>query len=152
MNAHDIELALRARATFNDSVDRIDADTRRRLRDLRLHAQQGDPRHSGIRWIWPAGAAVTAALALAVFLPPLPHAPTNAAPAASVAIAAPHAVSAGSAAHENPSAIAGIATPGVTDASSTDAPTLETTDPDMLSDLDFYGWLARQPNASNSGG
>jgi hypothetical protein len=29
---------------------------------------------------------------------------------------------------------------------------IEVVDPDMLSDIEFYGWLAKQPDADASGG
>jgi hypothetical protein len=146
MNANDIEMALRARAAFNDSVDAIDADTRRRLRDLRLHAQRVAPRRTNARWIWPAGAALTAALALAVFMPRLPQAPTAAIPATAVVVATAQHSPIASARDETP-AVAQTAIPD-----SVDAPSLETADPDMLSNLDFYGWLAKQPSTGNTGG
>ncbi len=143
MNASDIETALRARAAFNASVDSVDADTRRRLRAIRLHAQHDEPRRAKARWAWPAGAALTAALALAVFLPRLPHAPAATTPIATVAIT--HPVTAFAATHP---ARAQIATTNQVAASDP----IEAADPDMLSDLDFYGWLAKQPNTHATGG
>jgi hypothetical protein len=146
MNANDIELALRARAAFNDSVERLDADTRRRLREVRLRALQGEVRHAGSRWMWPAGAALTAALALAVLLPRLPQAPTAPTLPAAPVVVAPQPMSSASMAGDNMAAVAKSAT-----SDAIEAPTPETADPDMLSDLDFYGWLAKQP-AGDSGG
>ncbi|HEV2607448.1 MAG TPA: hypothetical protein VGT79_05650 [Xanthomonadaceae bacterium] len=147
MNANDIETALRARAAFNDSVECIDANTRRRLRELRLQALNGKPRHAHARWMWPAGAALTAALALAVFLPRLPQAPNTTTHAAPTTIAMHHTASPASAAREIPNSVVETAT-----SDSAETPSLETTDPDMLSNLDFYGWLAKQPNTGNTGG
>ncbi|HTA65780.1 MAG TPA: hypothetical protein VK753_09755 [Xanthomonadaceae bacterium] len=145
MNAHDIELALRARAAFNDSTDRLDPDTRRRLRDLRLRALQGKGPHARARWMWPAGVATASALALAVFIPHLPQLPTTTIHAPAAGVVPSQAVQT-TAAHavNNPVAAA------VPDAP--EATTLETADPDMLSDLDFYGWLAKQPGNGNTGG
>ena len=143
MNAHDIELALRARAAFNDSVERIDTDTRSRLRNLRLRAQKGETDRARARWIWPAGAALTAALALAVFLPRLPHAETpSVQPVAAIATAA------------LPSSGGSIAQTGIpARVGATAAPDpLETTDPELLRNLDFYGWLAKQPGQNTAGG
>ena len=145
MNAQDIELALRARAAFNESVEHIDADTRNRLRGLRLRAQQGEPRPATARWVWPTGAALTAALALAVFLPRMAHAPavTVGQPATpGVAIAVPPAP-AGSVAQRGGST-------HVSDSVAPDA--MESTDPELLRDLDFYGWLAKQSGDNASGG
>jgi hypothetical protein len=143
MNANDIELALRARAAFNDSVERIDADTRSRLRELRLRAQHDERRHVPARWIWPTGAALTAALALAVFLPRMPHAPiTTAQPTTTVAVIPRPAATLTVAQRSDPTEITNITAPDA----------LETADPELLSDLDFYGWLAKQPNHSASGG
>jgi hypothetical protein len=142
MNAHDIELALRARAAFNDSVERIDADTRNRLRNLRLRAQQGESRHVAARWAWPAGAALTAALVLAVFLPRLPHAPTAEHPIPSVAVTVKPAPSGSIAQQGNPANVGETVAPDA----------MESTDPELLRDLDFYGWLAKQPGHNASGG
>ncbi len=145
MNANDIEIALRARAAFNDSVDSVDADTRRRLRDLRLYALHPNRRPARALWVWPTGVALTAALALAVFLPRIPHAP----PAAAAAI--PMATATG----VQPAAIPASATQAfattATQIASSD-PVEAAADPDMLSDLDFYGWLAKQPGSSGKGG
>ena len=143
MNAHDIELALRARAAFNESVERIDTDTRHRLRNLRLRAQQGEPRHAAARWAWSAGAALTAALALAVFLPRLPVAPTTATPPTpTVAIAVTPAPAGSIAQQSDPANVGETAAPDA----------MESTDPELLRDLDFYGWLAKQPGHNASGG
>jgi hypothetical protein len=147
MNANDIELALRARGAFNDSVERIDADTRRRLRDIRMHAQRGEPHNRAARWMWPTGAALTAALALAVFLPRLPQAPTATLPAATAVVATTQYHAPTSSAGGNLATVAQTATPDLAE-----LPSLETADPDMLSDLDFYGWLAKQPGTSKTGG
>ena len=140
MNANDIELALRARAAFNDSVERIDAATRGRLRELRLRAQHSERRHVPVRWVWPTGAALTAALALAVLLPRMPHAPMTAAQPTMAAAqpAAARTLALGS----NPAMVGNAAAPDA----------LEAADPELLSDLDFYGWLAKQPSHSAAGG
>ena len=142
MNADDIERTLRARAAFNESVDHVDADTRQRLRAIRLHALEARPRAgSAPRWTWPAG-ALAAALALALFVPRLTTAPGSA-PASPAASASP--ASAAGTASSNRSATATAAEPS-------EAPSLETTDPEMLADLEFYGWLAKQPGTSAPGG
>jgi hypothetical protein len=142
MNAHDIELALRARAAFNDSVERIDADTRSRLRALRVRAQTGEASRSPARWVWPTGAALTAALALAVFLPRLPHAAAPVAqPATAAAVAIPPAAADSVAQQGTPANIGDSAVPDA----------MESTDPELLRDLDFYGWLAKQPGHSAGG-
>ncbi len=142
MNANDIELALRARAAFNDSVECIDTDTRRRLRELRLRAQHTQKRHSSTRWAWPVGAALTAAFALVVFLPRMPHAPAAKMPAATVVAVVPRTATQ---AAFHPIGIAAVAAAVPSDS-------LEAVDPDMLSDLDFYGWLAKQPANTSPGG
>ncbi len=142
MNANDIELALRSRAAFNDSVACIDADTRRRLRELRLRAQQAEPiRRTTARWAWPLGAALTAAMALVVFMPRTPHASAAPMPTTIVAVAS-HAT--------NQAVINPSNTTSVSMAVSADA--FDAADPEMLSDLDFYGWLAEQPANDSSGG
>jgi hypothetical protein len=147
MNAEDIELALRSRAAFNESVEHLDADTRRRLREARLRAQQGETRRTGSRWIWPTGAALTAALALAVFLPPrLAHAPTATTSAPAVVVA-PLRASPAVPTNSDTETAAQTGAPDMAEASSP-----ETADPDMLNDLDFYGWLAKQQDNGKTGG
>lgn len=142
MNAQDIELALRSRAAFNNSVERIDPNTRNRLRELRLRVQRGVPRYAPVRWAWPAGAALTATLALAVFLPLMPHTQIAASRPTTIAIVDQPASNRTLAQRSNPTA--------ATHAVAPDA--LEAADPELLSDLDFYGWLAKQPNQSAAGG
>ncbi len=142
MNANDIELALRARAAFNDSVECIDADTRRRLRELRLRAQHDQPHRTNARWAWPVGAALTAALALATFMPRMPRTPATAISATTVVVtqsAATHVV-----------VDQGNVTAATDEVATSDS--LDAADPEMLSELDFYGWLARQPSTRAAGG
>jgi len=142
MNANDIETALRARAAFNNSVERIDADTRRRLRVLRLQVLDRNRRRTYARWMWPAGAVLTAMIAVAVFLPRMQQAPPVAAPSRTAVVAARPVATI---ATEHPAALATIKEIAVSDA-------IEVVDPDMLSDLDFYGWLATQPSTDATGG
>ncbi|MBS0195062.1 MAG: hypothetical protein JSR34_12570 [Proteobacteria bacterium] len=155
MNARDIETTLRARASFEASVEHLDRDTRQRLRAIRVRTLDSGARPSiWARWAWPAGAAATAALALAVFMPHLPHAPvqpvgtTTRSDAAAVVLAAAASPTASTAMD---AAIKPVLATSVTHAS--EAGTIETADPDMLSDLDFYDWLSRQQSESqNTGG
>jgi len=146
MNPADIERTLRARAAFNESVERLDPDTCQRLRAARVAALEARPRiGSSARWTWPAG-ALAAALAIALFVPRL-----TIAPAGTPASAASPAAAASSA----PMAAIASASPATTPAAgaeSSDAPSLETTDPEMLADLEFYGWLAKQPGTAVPGG
>jgi hypothetical protein len=142
MNANDIELALRSRAAFNSSVDSLDADTLRRLRDVRLHALQPRARPAGMRWLWPAGAVATAAIALATFLPHTQMATVT--PSTSGGVVASGAASTVRDAHAS---IAQTATSDLLQ-----APSVEAADPDALSDLEFYRWLATQPGNGSSGG
>lgn len=143
MNANDIENALRARAAFNDSVEHIDADTRRRLRELRLHALSGKAPRARASWLWPVGAAALAAsLAAIVLLPPMQHAPSSAIPVTTAVVAA-RPTPAMSTTHPAQTAT-------INEIVASDP--IETVDPDMLSDLDFYGWLAKQPSTDASGG
>ncbi len=134
MNANDIDMTRRARAAFNGSVDRIDADTCLRLRDARLHAQGGHAQRTPGRRAWHVGAALTAAMALAAIVPRPLHAPDANARMAAATTDATHDKNA----IDYPQA-------AVLDS-------LETVDPDMLSDLDFYGWLADRPDSNASGG
>jgi hypothetical protein len=144
MNANDIETTLRARAAFNASVDSIDADTRRRLRESRLQAQHGAQRRA--RWVWPTGAALTAALVLVVLLPRTPHVPVATVPTTMTTIAQPAVATTTTRTRGDIASIADITAP---DPVNVDA--IEAADPDMLSDIEFYGWLAKQPNANASG-
>jgi hypothetical protein len=139
MNANDIETTLRARAVFNDSIERIDADTRRRLRELRLQALNGKPQTA--RWIWSAGAVLAAALALVVFLPRMPRAPAARVPE-TTAVVAKRATT--------PVTARPAQTTAANEIAASDP--IEVVDPDMLTDLDFYGWLAKQPGTDASGG
>jgi hypothetical protein len=92
--------------------------------------------------MWPTGAALTAALALAVFLPRMPHVQMIAAQPTTIAVTPRPAATLSVAQRSDPAEITNVAAPD----------TLETADPELLSDLDFYGWLAKQPNHSASGG
>lgn len=135
MNADDIERTLRARAAFDASVDHVDADTRRRLRDMRQHALRPAVSRPHARWLIPGGAALATALVVAVVVPRLQHG-SGAQDPAPIA----HAPRAIAATAVDPAApVAGYA--------STLDP-MEDADPDMLSDLDFYGWLAKQPGTT----
>jgi hypothetical protein len=140
MNANDVETALRARAAFNDSVDCIDADTRRRLRELRLQALGDKPRHARARWAWSLASAL-AVLAVIVFWPRMPHAPATAVPATTAVVAQPVPTRA---------PVHPTHTPTANEIAASDS--IEVVDPDMLSDIEFYGWLAKQPDADASGG
>jgi len=138
MNANDIETTLRARAAFNDSIEHLDGDTRGRLRGLRLQAlTNGKRRRARARWAWSV-ASVLAVLAVVMLLPRTPPA---AAPAATAVVAQPAATV----------AIVHQAQTTTTSEIVASDP-IEAVDPDMLSDLDFYGWLAEQQNTDASGG
>jgi len=139
MNANDIETTLRARAAFNESIERIDGDTRRRLRESRVQALRAKPQRA--RWMWPAGAALAAAIALVLCMPDMSLAPPKRVPDRTVEVAR-HAMT------------PVVAHPGQTTTASEVAVSepIEVVDPDLLSDLDFYGWLAKQPGTDASGG
>lgn len=139
MTANDIETTLRARAAFDESIERIDADTRRRLRESRLQALKGKPQRA--RWMWSAGAALAAALALVVFLPRMSRAPAARVPDTTAVVA-------------RPATTPVVARPAqaATANEIAAADPIEVVDPDMLSDLDFYGWLAKQPGTDADGG
>lgn len=147
MNADDIEKTLRARATFDASVDRLDRDTRLRLRAARLKALETGARPARTGWMWGAGMATAAALALAVFMPLLPRTP---APVASTS--GPIVVASRPAASSPLEAAASPALSANAQDAAVDAGELDAADPDMLSDLEFYGWLARQPGSTNDVG
>ncbi|MBS0213874.1 MAG: hypothetical protein JSR26_11970 [Proteobacteria bacterium] len=155
MNARDIETTLRARASFEASVEHLDRDTRQRLRAIRGRALDGGARPAAwLRWAWSGGVVATAALALAVFLPHLPHAPVQ--PAGTPAHGDTAAIVLASASSPAASTAIDAAVKPVLATSTThasEAGTIETADPDMLSDLDFYDWLSRQHSESqNTGG
>lgn len=165
MNAPDIETTLRARAAFNASLAHLDDDTRHRLRAARLRALEPKASAHGHRWLWPAGAALAAALAVVVVLPRMTPAPIMpqalASTAADTAAATAPAITAATVVAATPTA----STPRIVAATpvepalatndaheSLDASTVDTADPDMLDQLDFYGWLAQQPGSGHGGG
>ncbi|MDE1958322.1 MAG: hypothetical protein KGI40_04465 [Xanthomonadaceae bacterium] len=109
-------LADRARSLFDGAVRGVDAATAARLRSARRAALQ--PRHAPIaRFLLPAGAFAAAALALGLVWHP--HAGAPATPAVTVAAAAS----------------SGGDSLAVADAA----------DLDLYQNLDFYDWLATQP-------
>jgi hypothetical protein len=143
----DVEQALCARAVFDASVMHIDADTRRRLRDSRGYALRPASQRHRPAWALPIGAAFATALALVVFWPhasPPTSAPIHATDGAAIVAIAPQT-------HGNP---------GMTDDTSVDNALADSlpgggsdgADPELLGNLDFYGWLAKQPVLAHSGG
>lgn len=151
MNARDIETTLRARAAFDASTERIDPATRQRLRAIRAEALASRTSPRAGRWMWPASLATAGVLALVVFAPQGPR------PMLTRATAPAHPATA----HVAPATAPALATTAIAPdasesnaaAASGDALTLETADPDLLSDLEFYDWLATQPgHASGAGG
>lgn len=172
MNAPDIETTLRARAAFNASVEHLDDDTRRRLRAARLRALEPKASAHGHRWLWPAGAALAAALAIVVVLPRMTPAPITPQPIASsvtdaqttmAPLGASTATASNGATSATSAHVIATATPAepileqpilATNAGheTLDASTVDTADPEMLDQLDFYGWLAQQPDSSHGGG
>lgn len=156
MNARDIETTLRARASFTASVERLDRDTQRRLRAIRMETLATRADRPQGRWTWVGGLAAAGVLALIVFVPQLPHAPVTAPPPHATGATAPVEVArvalpqASAPAPAAAVAIAPTATGVVPHAG--EAGTLETADPEMLSDLDFYHWLATQPGGQEPAG
>ena len=138
---------LRARAAFDASVGHIDADTRRRLRDARGDALQASSKPHTAAWALPLGAAFATALALVAFWP---HAsPPTSAPIHATAGAAIVAIT------PQPHGNSGITEDVNVDnalADSLPGDGSEGADPELLGNLDFYGWLAKQPALARSGG
>jgi len=143
---------LRARAAFDASVGHIDADTRRRLRDARVDALQPVSKRQRPGWALPLGAAFATALALVVFWPhasiKLPatadatHGPLIAAVSANVIADPTH----DSALSEDASLDNALLADNLIGDSN------DAADPELLGNLDFYGWLAQQPALIRSGG
>ena len=133
-----------ARAAFDASLTHIDADTRRRLRDARGDALQPASKRLRPAWALPIGAAFATTLALVLFWP-------HASPPASAPI---HATGAVAVAPQTPSSRA------VAEAASVDSALVDSlpgessdgADPELLGNLDFYGWLAKQPALARQGG
>ena len=145
----DIEQALRARAVFDASVTHIDADIRRRLRDARGYALQPATRRQRPSWALPIGAAFATALALVVFWPhasPPTSIPIHATGGTAIVALAPQ-TQASSGVTENASVDNALADSLPGDGSGSDG-----ADPELLGNLDFYGWLAKQPVLAHSGG
>ena len=137
----------RVRAVFDASLTHIDADTRRRLRDARGYALQASSKQHSPTWALPLGAAFATALALVAFWP---H--------ASPPITAPiHTTAGGAIVAITPQTHANS---GITEDANLDnalADSLpgdgsEGADPELLGNLDFYNWLAKQPVLARSGG
>ncbi|MBS0457988.1 MAG: hypothetical protein JSS44_11745 [Proteobacteria bacterium] len=156
MNARDIETTLRARASFEASVKHLDRDTGRRLRALRLETLEARLDRPQGRWAWAGGLAAAGVLALLVFVPQLPRAPLGAPAPHAATTTAPVAVARVSLpptpAPAPVTAVAIAPTATVVAAHAGEAGTLETADPEMLSDLDFYHWLATQPGGQEPAG
>ncbi len=109
-------LASRARSLFDSAVDGVDAATAARLRAARRAATE--PRRASLtRLLVPAGAFAAAALALGLVWHPHTGAPTASTPA-----------------------VATVAGNGSDSLAATDAADL-----DLYQNLDFYDWLATQP-------
>lgn len=144
---NNIEQALRARAVFDASVTHIDSDTRRRLREARGYALQSASNRRRAAWALPIGAAFATALALVVFWP---HAskptsvPIQATGGTAIVAAAPQ-FHADSRTTEDASVDSALADSLPGDSS-------DGADPELLGNLDFYGWLAKQPVLTRSGG
>ncbi len=139
---------LRARTAFDASVAHIDADTRRRLRDARAYALRPRPAaHFRPAWALPIGAAFATAFALLAFWPhasPTAPAPLNQSAHTAMATVAPPTRDSSRATLDSgvDSALADSLIGGGSDGA----------DPELLGNLDFYGWLAKQPALTRSGG
>ena len=141
------EQALRARAAFDASVAHIDADIRRRLHDARSHALRPAAKRQRPVWALPLGAVFATALVLVMFwphAPPLTPAPIHATAGAAIVAVAPQT----------------HGSSGVTEDASVDSALADSlpgggsdgADPELLGNLDFYTWLAKQPALARSGG
>ena len=137
----------RTRAVFDASLAHIDADTRRRLRDARGDALQASSKPRPAAWALPLGAAFATALALVAFWPhasPPISAPIHATAGAAIVAVTPQ-----------PHGNFGITEDANVDnalADSLPGDGSEGADPELLGNLDFYGWLAKQPVLARSGG
>jgi hypothetical protein len=142
-----MEQALRARAAFDASVTHIDADTRRRLRDARGYALRPASKRQRPAWALPIGAAFATAFALVVLWPhasPPTPAPIRATVGAAIVAVAPQ-THAGASVKEDVSVDNALA-------DSLPGEGSDGADPELLGNLDFYGWLAKQPVLDHSGG
>ena len=139
--------ALHARAVFDASLEHIDADIRRRLRDARGYVLQSAAKRQRPAWALPLGAALATALALVVFWPhvsPPTPAPIKATGDVAIVAAAPQT-------HGNSSVTENIGVDNAL-ADSLTGDGSEGADPELLGNLDFYDWLAKQPALARSGG
>lgn len=155
MNAPDIETILRARAAFDASLERLDADTRHRLREARRQALAPPRATASGRWAWTTGAALAAALGVVVMWPQAPSVQVRGAGTAAATASTP-ATQRRPATLTPTATVAAVTAPSIIADSSRhdglDAATVDAADPAMLDDLDFYGWLAQQSDASQGGG
>lgn len=147
MQPNNTQHATRARAVFETSVAHIDADTRRRLRDARDHALRTAAKQQRPAWALPLGAALTAAVALVLFWPHAPvKTPAIVNPRTATAIAtAENPARRSVVAFEDSSVDSTLADGLIGDGS-------DGADPELLGNLDFYDWLARQPALARQGG
>lgn len=154
MNADEFEKpqfeqAAHARALFDASVAHIDADTRHRLRDARGHALQPQSAAWLRRaWALPVGAALATVLALVVFWPhasaPGPAQVSGATDGAAIVAVAPQT-------HANDGSVEDTSVDNAI-ADSLIGNGTDGADPELLGNLDFYGWLAKQPALARNGG
>lgn len=143
----DAEHALQARAVFDSSVAHLDADTRRRLRDVRDYALKPLAQRQRPAWMLPVGATFATALALVVLWPhasPTPSTPTHVTAANSTVATMPGT-------HVN-AVVAEDTSVDNALADSLPGDGSDGADPELLGNLDFYGWLAKQPVLVHSGG
>ncbi len=131
-------MSVHTRAVFNASVARLDSDSARRLRDMRLHAvQQRSASSTTRRWMIPVASAAAIGVAVLLVWPRAVQSP-----------GAPHHVAV--AVNTTSPALAASNPPDIdlNDALlSENAP-----DPELLGNLAFYDWLETQPAMQASGG
>lgn len=129
----------RARGVFAARVEALDPATVSALRARRRDALAAMPREHGLRWWWPAGGLVTAALALAIVLPrsaSIDAAPENRAMAADTATAP---------------TVRSEAEPNPRDAAERAAEFADAALVELDNDAAFYAWLATLPAEPGEG-
>lgn len=119
MTTPDKPFEQRARELYLDAARQLDPATAGRLRAARREALAAaeKPVHHATRWLIPSGACAAIALAAVLAWPSLPRSGTPAPTAASTMASA-------------------------TENDNTLPPDPEQADPNLVQNLDFYGWLA----------
>lgn len=149
----DDERSRPARALFDAQVDALDGATATALRARRREALVAMPADRRAAWWWPASGIVTAALAMALWLPRSDVTPTDGSDVSTVASTASTSdtTMTSTAAATPPAPLDGDPGPASADENAGAAPAAaarfaDTALVELDNDADFYAWLATVPD------